>query len=108
MLLAYLAIDLSPFVPGALSFTPEEGLVWVEGVSPNHSLRAAEPVPAASFLGWAPSIESPAAPVLSGGFATPRELAAWLVNVRTDDPPPGVTSLRPIPTTTRVLAPQSR
>src|SRR4030095_14111159 len=33
ILLVYLAIDLAnPFVPGAVRFTPEEGLVWVEGM----------------------------------------------------------------------------
>jgi hypothetical protein len=87
-LLLYLAIDLAnPFVPGAFRFTPEEGLVWVEGTSlgregsgsgvPAARVRAqAAHVPASSR-----ELRAPMGPVRAWRLTT------WLARVRTGDPP---------------------
>lgn len=101
-LLLYLAIDLdNPFVPGAFRFTPEEGFVWVEGMSLGRE-GTRSGVGAASVRTRAPHV-----PASSGEFQTPTEpvrawrLMTWLARVRTGDPPPLGTSRRPVPTTTR-------
>jgi hypothetical protein len=88
ILLLYVAIDLAnPFVPGAFGFTPEKGLVWVEGmirVHPRPNFGTTEstgPTPAprrpAADSERQPSTEPAAAP----------DLTAWLAGVRTGDPP---------------------
>ena len=87
-LLLYLAIDLAnPFVPGAFRFTPEEGLVWVEGTSlGREGSRSA--VGAARVRARAPHV-----PAASGELQAPTEparagrLTTWLARVRTGDPP---------------------
>jgi hypothetical protein len=88
MLLLYVAIDLSnPFVPGAFGFTPESGLTWVEAMSharPKLSVGTSET-----------SAPSTATRLLLAEGERPRwpepvraaDLTAWLVGVRTGDPP---------------------
>ena len=88
VLLVYLAIDLAnPFVPGAFRFTPEEGLVWVEAApharegprAGTSEVRGSAPVPgrpASAGIGLVP-----------GEPARAGHLSAWLVSVRTGDPP---------------------
>lgn len=87
-MLVYLAIDLAnPFVPGAFHFTPQEGLVWVEGVSSSREgarpgtsqARESAPVPSVPA--------SPEGPLVADGPISAGHLAAWLVRVRTGDPP---------------------
>ncbi len=87
-LLLYLAIDLAnPFVPGAFRFTPEEGFVWVEGMSPGRE-GARSGVAAASVRARASHV-----PASSGELQAPTEpvrawrLTTWLTRVRTGDPP---------------------
>ena len=87
-MLIYLAIDLAnPFVPGAFRFTPEDGLVWVEGTS---SLREGAKAGASQARESAPR---PARAGLRRRSSRRRSaraagyLAAWLVRVRTGDPP---------------------
>jgi hypothetical protein len=85
-LLVYVALDLgNPFVPGAFGFTPERGLVWVEAMCharPRLTVDTSEandPVPEPRLLpteGGHPRSTRPS-----------RDLAAWLVGVRTGDPP---------------------
>lgn len=88
VLLLYLAIDLAnPFVPGAFRFTPDEGIVWVEGVSHSRE-RANAGIPEAR--GSAPLPQGPASdddPRVPGAPAPARHLTAWLVRVRTSDSP---------------------
>lgn len=84
----YLAIDLAnPFVSGAFGFTPEKGLVWIEVIP--HARRtlsvgtseARDSTPWPRFLpveGECPRVTEP------GGV---KDLAAWLIGVRTLDPP---------------------
>jgi hypothetical protein len=88
VLLLYLAIDLAnPFVPGAFQFTSQEGLVWVEGA--HLSRKAAEAGPS-DAKGPAPPSQGRVAQVsvlVPGKPARARDLTAWLVRVRTGDPP---------------------
>jgi hypothetical protein len=86
--LLYLAIDLAnPFVPGAFRFTPEDGLVWVEGTSglrekaQSGASQAREPAPVP------PASVSDGRFLVTGAPAPTGHLAAWLVHVRTGDPP---------------------
>ena len=88
ILLVYLAMDLAnPFVPGAFRFTPEEGLVWVEAAP--HA-RAEGRAGTSEVRGSAPF---PGRPAVAGSGLTPGKparaghLTAWLVRVRTGDPP---------------------
>ena len=88
ILLLYVAIDLAnPFVPGAFRFTQEEGLVWVEAAP--HSREAVDP--SASRGGErAPVPPRPGSgdePRGSVETVRARPLAAWLVAIRTGDPP---------------------
>jgi hypothetical protein len=89
ILLLYMAIDLAnPFVPGAVRFTPEEGLVWVEGMPHQREQGGGENQGTTGR-------RSPRDEVVSFRRArapdrrtapAPR-LADWLTNVRTGDPP---------------------
>jgi hypothetical protein len=87
-LLLYLAIDLAnPFVPGAFRFSPEEGFVWVEGISLGRE-GTRSGVGAASVRTQAPHV-----PASSGELRAPTgpvrawRLTTWLARVRTGDPP---------------------
>jgi hypothetical protein len=87
ILLLYLAIDLAnPFVPGAFRFTPEEGLVWVEGTS---RCREGAGIGTSEVKGSAP-LPPPAAPderfVVPAAPARAGYLTAWLARIRTGDP----------------------
>jgi hypothetical protein len=87
VLLLYLAIDLAnPFVPGAFRFTPEEGLVWVEGMS-----HARKEIGAGTSEARGPAPRQPASTRELRGPTEPVRawsLTDWLVRVRTGDPPP--------------------
>jgi hypothetical protein len=90
VLLIYLAIDLTnPYVPGAFEFTPDGGLAWVEAMAharPRLSIGATE----ASTPALAPAPRLLLAEDVSSRSAEPggrRDLMAWLVSVRTADPP---------------------
>jgi len=88
-LLIYVAIDLAnPFVPGALSFSPDEGVVWVEALTPSAGARSEPDLPAVvpgrrpggpPDGGAAEPVARPAVPA--------RPLSTWLAEVRTGDPP---------------------
>ena len=88
ILLVYLAIDLAnPFVPGAFRFTPEEGVIWIEGTAHSReglsvaapgggeTLPALHPLPAGGELRGSPE------PVRRG------PVAAWLAGIRSGEPP---------------------
>jgi hypothetical protein len=88
VLLIYLAIDLAnPFVPGADQFTPDEGFVWVEAA---YLAREGAETGPSEARGLAPS---PRRQLAAGSIFPPREparawdLTAWLVRIRTGDPP---------------------
>ena len=85
ILLLYLAIDLAnPFVPGAVRFTQEEGLVWVEGTCPS---REAAGVATADTRRVPPPLRRPSSVGESRSSTGPvPRLADWLVGVRTADP----------------------
>ena len=88
VLLIYLAIDLAnPFVPGAFQFTPQEGLIWVEGAHLSREGTEAVPFEAKGPVPPPPRRASEGAVLASGKFAQARDLAAWLAGVRTGDPP---------------------
>jgi hypothetical protein len=87
ILLLYLAIDLAnPFVPGAFAFTSEDGLVWVEAMSP---ARPRLTVGTAEAIEPAPALLLPADSDCrrSGEPTRVPDLAAWLAGVRTGDHP---------------------
>jgi hypothetical protein len=89
ILLVYLAIDLAnPFVPGAVRFTPEEGLVWVEGMPrPGTQRNADERGPMARRSPRdAVASDLPVRAPIRGVTAAPR-LTDWLAAVRAGDPP---------------------
>jgi len=96
VLLSYVALDLAnPFVPGAVRFTAEEGVVWVEGVAQSGALRLPDGPQAVERR----SPLDQAAPAVACGEAPRRALVrmtGWLVNVRTADPP--ACDLPPSPT----------
>ena len=88
VLLLYLAIDLAnPFVPGAFQFTSDQGLVWVEALS---HVREEVSDRASEASASAPTLFPP---LLAGECrGSPQSvpaghLTAWLVRVRTGDPP---------------------
>jgi hypothetical protein len=87
VLLVYLAIDLAnPFVPGAFRFTPEEGLVWVEGASQSREGASAG---ASEVRGSAPlprRVAFDGSLIVLGEPARTGRLTAWLARVRTGDP----------------------
>jgi hypothetical protein len=86
--LLYLAIDLAnPFVPGAFRFTPEEGLVWVEGTSGSREKAQSGASEARESAPVPPAAVSDGRLLVTGPPATAGYLAAWLVRVRTGDPP---------------------
>ena len=87
VLLVYLAINLAnPLRPGAFQFTPEEGFVWVEAAYLSRGVRA----DTSEGRGLAPPARRRD---LAGGIFAPQKpgraghLTAWLVRVRTGDPP---------------------
>jgi hypothetical protein len=88
ILLLYLAIDLAnPFLPGAFQFTSEGGLVWVEGTSQPRMDAGAGASEASGH------VASPRGKAFDGSLLIPGVarrtgyLTAWLVRVRTGDPP---------------------
>ena len=86
--LVYLAIDLAnPFVPGAFRFTPEDGLVWVEGASRTREEAKAGASQARESAPVPPAPASAGGLLVAGAPAAAGHLAAWLVRVRTGDPP---------------------
>lgn len=87
VLLLYLTIDLvNPFVPGAFRFTPDEGFVWVEG-TPRHR-EGAGGLAAAAVTAPPPEAVTPERGRVAIREPAPaRALGAWLVGVRTSDPP---------------------
>ena len=88
VLLLYLAIDLAnPFVPGAFRFTPEEGLVWVEGTShPREGAIAGASEVRTSTPLWG-DVAPEGSQLVPGESAPAGGLTAWLVRVRTGDLP---------------------
>jgi hypothetical protein len=88
ILLLYLAIDLAnPFVPGAFRFTPEEGLVWVEGASPSREEAGAGTSEARGSALPLRRTASDGSLLVYGKLARGGHLSSWLVHVRTGDPP---------------------
>jgi hypothetical protein len=88
ILLFYLAIDLAnPFVPGAFQFTPQEGLVWVEGAYLSRQGTEAGRLEATETAPPARTQTSLGAVCAALSSARARDLTAWLVGVRTGDPP---------------------
>ena len=86
--LLYLAIDLTnPFVPGAFRFTPEDGLVWVEGTSGVREGAKADVSQARKSAPLPPASVSDGGLLVTGAPAPAGYLAAWLVRIRTGDPP---------------------
>ncbi len=86
--LVYLAIDLAnPFVPGAFRFTPQEGLVWVEGVSASRDGTRPGTSQATESAPIPPAPVSTDGLLVAAGPMPAGHLAAWLVRVRTGDPP---------------------
>ena len=87
-LLFYLAIDLAnPFIPGAFRFTPEEGVIWIEGAP--HS-RQGLCIAAPGGGETSPALHrNPAGVELRGSPEPVRRgpLEAWLAGVRSGDPP---------------------
>ena len=88
VLVVYVAIDLAnPFVPGAFEFSSKKGAVWVEAMShsrPKLSVGTSEASP--------PGL-APGSLLTEGEYSQTTEavrlpnLRAWLVGVRTGDPP---------------------
>jgi hypothetical protein len=88
ILLLYVAIDLAnPFVPGAFRFTPEGGLVWVEGASPSREEVGAGTSEARGSALPLRRTASDDSLLVSGKLARAGPLISWLVHVRTGDPP---------------------
>jgi hypothetical protein len=88
VLLVYVAIDLAnPFVPGAFQFTPEEGLVWVEGTSPSREGAGAGTSETRRYVPVPPRVASDGSLLVPGEPTRAGYLTAWLVRVRTGDPP---------------------
>ena len=88
-LLLYLAIDLAnPFVPGAFRFTPEEGFVWVEGMSlGREGTRSGGCGRRACELRRRTCRRPPGSLRAPTGPARAWRLTTWLARVRTGDPP---------------------
>jgi hypothetical protein len=87
-LLLYLAIDLAnPFVPGAFQFTSQEGLVWVEGAHLSREGTEAGPSEAKGAAPPPPRPDPEVSVLVPGKPARVVHLTAWLVRVRTGDPP---------------------
>jgi hypothetical protein len=88
ILLLYLTVDLAnPFLPGAFTFTAEEGCVWVEAM-PHTRYPASSGPGEAREPGAAPRLRrSDGERPRAAGSVQTRDVVAWLAAIRTGDPP---------------------
>jgi hypothetical protein len=88
VLLLYMAIDLAnPFIPGAFRFTPEGGLVWVEGVPQARNVRSHDGQGAVMAVFGRSDAADANGPAVTAQPAVQARGMAWPARVRTVAPP---------------------
>jgi hypothetical protein len=81
-------MDLAnPFVPGAFRFTPEQGLVWVEGVPQARQARPDDRQGAVTATFARRDSTGGNGPVVVPPPTVQWDGTSWLALVRTGDPP---------------------